>query len=107
MQSQFPLAIEVIADQMTNQMKLRCDFTSMFGPSKRASDLLERMGDLIEALVQGTDVTLEHRQPENISSVPHVPPRNTALKWSNSSETSLPMYLNSPERDHIGWILLR
>ncbi|KAL9011785.1 MAG: hypothetical protein Q9173_003401 [Seirophora scorigena] len=59
MLSGFPLAVEIVADHETNCFTANCEYTPAFGTVDQADGLLERLGDLIQCLVQGQAVTLK------------------------------------------------
>ncbi|KAL9032018.1 MAG: hypothetical protein Q9196_000031, partial [Gyalolechia fulgens] len=59
MPSGFPLAVEIIADQMTNRVVARCDFTPAFGTIERVDSMLERLETLSGSLVHGEEIRLK------------------------------------------------
>ena len=59
MSSGFPLAVEIVADQKTNRLVCRCNFSAAFGTAERASLLLKRLESLARSLIQGKDVALK------------------------------------------------
>ncbi|KAL8944651.1 MAG: hypothetical protein Q9216_000348 [Gyalolechia sp. 2 TL-2023] len=57
MLSGFPLAVEIVADQITDRVAARCDFTSAFGTTEEIDSMLERLETLTRSLVQGGKIT--------------------------------------------------
>lgn len=59
MSSGFPLAVEIVADHETDCFMANCEYTPAFGTVDQAGGLLERLGDLMQSLVQGQAVNLQ------------------------------------------------
>ncbi|KAL8751114.1 MAG: hypothetical protein Q9184_006175 [Pyrenodesmia sp. 2 TL-2023] len=59
MSSGFPLAVEIVADQASNRMYVRCDFTAAFGNLEKANALVGRLKELAQTLVLGKDASLK------------------------------------------------
>ena len=58
MASEFPLAIEIIADTAADQFIARLDFATTFGTLGKADSFLRRLEELTQSLVQGQDIAL-------------------------------------------------
>ena len=58
MPNEFPLAIEMNADQVADQISARLDSTTAFGTAEEANSLLDRLEQLIRSLVLGENVAL-------------------------------------------------
>lgn len=58
MPSEFPLAVEIVADHAADKLVARCDFTKAFGSSDEARLLLVRLEHLLRFLVEGETPTL-------------------------------------------------
>ena len=58
MPTEFPLAVEIVADRAADQVTARCDFTKAFGEPDKAWSLLDRLEQLLDGLVKGENTTL-------------------------------------------------
>ncbi|KAL8704289.1 MAG: hypothetical protein Q9201_002543 [Fulgogasparrea decipioides] len=77
MSSGFALAMEVIADQMTNKIVCRCD-----GSLQAAEMLLRRLDDLIQSLENRESVTLvKHRR---VGSQAHLQRSSSESQWTET-----------------------
>ena len=65
MPSEFPLAVEIVADQEFDRITARCDFDAAFGTADRANALLSKIERLLQALLAGGDVTLTQSSTMN------------------------------------------
>ncbi|KAL8738243.1 MAG: hypothetical protein Q9181_000923 [Wetmoreana brouardii] len=77
MSSGFTLAMEVMADQVTNKIVCRCD-----GSFKGADSLLMRLDNLIQSLVNQETVTLEKHLREG--SQAHLPRSFNESQWTET-----------------------
>ena len=59
MPNEFPLTMEIEADMAADKVVSRCDFTAAFGTLERAEVLLERLDQLVLALVRRENMVLE------------------------------------------------
>lgn len=59
MPSDYPLAVEVEADQLHDQVHIHCGVTSSFGPLPRAHEFLEKMNLTLSTIVSGEPMPLE------------------------------------------------
>ncbi|KAI4123162.1 MAG: hypothetical protein LQ338_005411 [Usnochroma carphineum] len=64
MSSGFPLAVEVVADQVASCISVQCHYTAAFGTFEKANSLLERMQDLLRCLVRGEKIALKEQSPK-------------------------------------------
>lgn len=60
MPADYPLAVEVEADNAVDQIHVHCHFTPSFGPSYRAQEFLEKMDLVLSSIVSGEDMLLEN-----------------------------------------------
>lgn len=58
MPNEFPLAIEMIAHQVADQIRARLDFTTAFGTAEQANSLLDRLEQLMRSLLLGENLAL-------------------------------------------------
>ncbi|KAI4186795.1 MAG: hypothetical protein L6R41_003250 [Letrouitia leprolyta] len=85
MPSGFPFAIEIIADQTSDRVLTRCDFTPSFGTDEKVDSMLERLEILSRSLVHGKKITLKRNlDKENISQSPRGIQNN---QWTNEQST--------------------
>ncbi|KAI4176759.1 MAG: hypothetical protein LQ343_000852 [Gyalolechia ehrenbergii] len=80
MPSGFPLAVEMIADQTTNRVIARCDFTPAFGSEEKVDSMLERLETLSQSLVHGGKITL--KKPSGKKSNVHLPRGIDGNHWA-------------------------
>lgn len=59
MPSEFPLAVEIVADYAVDRLCARCDFTSAFGTIEEGNSFLDRLEQLIQSLLQGENLPLK------------------------------------------------
>jgi Phosphopantetheine attachment site. len=60
MPADYPFALEVEADSANDLMYTHCGFTSAFGASYSAENLLEKMDVLLSSIIDGADVSLDN-----------------------------------------------
>ncbi|KAL6718602.1 hypothetical protein ACLMJK_002836 [Lecanora helva] len=80
MPSEFPLAVEFVADHGTDRLIARCDFTTAFGTSEKANSLLQKLEQSMQSLAVGDESVLPSCMPSE-----HAPSVSTKLvngKWN-------------------------
>ena len=80
MPNEFPLAIEIQAEQDTDQISARLDFTTAFGKAEEAHSLLERLEQLIQSLLLGESPALQLATHHENGA----PKELTDSKWTKS-----------------------
>ncbi|CBF89140.1 hypothetical protein AN0607.2 [Aspergillus nidulans FGSC A4] len=85
MPSEYPLALEVQADNAANTLKLECIFSSDFGPRQVGEEFLEKMDAVISEVVSGSSLPLENfNTVRSATSASH----GASVQWDESSWTS-------------------
>ncbi|OJI99544.1 hypothetical protein ASPVEDRAFT_125172 [Aspergillus versicolor CBS 583.65] len=59
MPMEYPLALEVEADEAQDQLHLHCGFTSAFGSRSRVDNLVEKMDVVLSTIINGESLSLE------------------------------------------------
>ncbi|PWY66394.1 nonribosomal siderophore peptide synthase SidC [Aspergillus sclerotioniger CBS 115572] len=81
MPAEYPLAVEVEANHLTDTIQLNSYFSSAFGLSYSGEDFLEKMDAVLSSIVSGEVLSLENFNVSH-SSVPGSP---SAVQWDNNT----------------------
>ena len=81
MPAEYPLAVEVEANHLTDTVQLNCYFSSAFGFSYNGEDFLEKMDAVLSSIVSGESLSLENFNVSQ-SAVPGSP---SAVQWDNNT----------------------
>ncbi|KAL4811941.1 hypothetical protein BDW67DRAFT_189164 [Aspergillus spinulosporus] len=85
MPSEYPLALEVQADNAANTVRLECIFSSDFGSQQVGEEFLEKMDAVISELVSGSSLPLENFNiVRSATSASH----GASVHWDESSWSS-------------------
>ncbi|KAL4743379.1 hypothetical protein BDV11DRAFT_123540 [Aspergillus similis] len=85
MPSEYPLALEVQADNAANTVKLECIFSLDFGLRQAGEEFLEKMDAVISELVSDSSLPLQNfNVVRSATSVSH----GASVQWDESSWTS-------------------
>ncbi|KAL4907117.1 hypothetical protein BDW74DRAFT_175902 [Aspergillus multicolor] len=91
MPSEYPLALEVQADNAADTVQLECIFSSDFGSEQDAEEFLEKMDSVLSELLSGSSLPLENFNLAQ-SGVPGSG-RGQAIQWDeatwNASESKI------------------
>ncbi|KAL2869237.1 nonribosomal siderophore peptide synthase SidC, partial [Aspergillus lucknowensis] len=85
MSSEYPLALEVRADPLTNAVQIDCIFSPDFGSQRDVEVFLEKIEAVLSAVVSGEHVPLESF---NLAHSEVSEPRMSSRQWDNSTWSS-------------------
>ncbi|KAL6236826.1 hypothetical protein BDW75DRAFT_103224 [Aspergillus navahoensis] len=85
MPSEYPLALEVQADNAVDAVRLECIFSSDFGSQQDGEEFLEKIDAVLSELVSGSSLPLENF---NITQSATSASRDSSVQWDESSWTS-------------------
>ena len=87
MPSEFPLTVEVVADQKLDQVTIRCEFTIAFGTGDRAEVLLSSIEELLQSLSAGENPILAQSRLMNGHAESHDPEVVKQRDWTEDETT--------------------
>ncbi|KAL4915868.1 hypothetical protein BDW62DRAFT_116965 [Aspergillus aurantiobrunneus] len=84
MPSEYPLALEVQADNSADTVQIECIFSSDFGSQKDGEEFLEKMNAILSDLVSGGTLPLDNF---NLAQSQTPGSKDSAVQWDNSTWT--------------------